>query len=72
MAKFDSTVTSLFEMWTPAWSSASTNRSLLRYFFSFLERMVLFLSSLGLFFFSSFFIKEFLPLLIFPWAKIFP
>ena len=54
MAKFDSTVTSLFEMWTPAWSSADTNR-FLKGFFSLLDRMVLFLSSLGLlFFFSSF------------------
>ena len=50
MAKFDSTVTSLFEMWTPAWSSAGTNR-FLKGFFSLLDRMVLFLSSLGLLFF---------------------
>ena len=42
--------------------------------FSFLYRMVLFLSSLGLFFLFSFFFftKEFFPLLIFPLAKIFP
>ena len=41
--------------------------------FSFIYRMVLFLSSLGLFFsFVFFFTKEFFPLLIFPLAKIFP
>ena len=41
--------------------------------FSFIYRMVLFLSSLGLFFsFDFFFTKEFFPLLIFPLAKIFP
>ena len=41
--------------------------------FSFIYRMVLFLSSLGLFFFFCFFFtKEFFPLLIFPLAKIFP
>ena len=45
-----------------------------RKFFSFLYRMVLFLSSLGLLFLFSFFFftKEFFPLLIFPSAKIFP
>ena len=48
------TVTSLFEIWTPGGATpvvvASTKE-----LFSFLERMVLFLSSLGLFFFYFFF-----------------
>ena len=38
--------------------------------FPFLDGMVLFPSPLGPFF--SFFTKDFLPLLIFPWANIFP
>ena len=46
-----------------------------RNFFSSLDRMVLLLSPLGLFFFFFFslffFTMDFLPLLIFPWAKIF-
>ena len=62
LANFGSTGTSLFEIWTSAW----------RNIFSFLDRMLLFLSSLGLLSFSFLFIKDFLPLLIFPRAKIFP
>ena len=50
MAKFGWTATSLFEIWTTAWSSDITCL-----FFSFFYRMVLFLSSLGFFFLFSFF-----------------
>ena len=63
MANFVLTATSLFEIWTPAWSSATASR-FHGGFFSFLARMVLFFSSLGLYFFL--FTKDFLPLLIFP------
>ena len=62
LANFGSTGTSLFEIWTSAW----------RNIFSFFDRMLLFLSSLGLLSFSFLFTKDFLPLLIFPRAKIFP
>lgn len=44
----------LLNPFTAAWSSASTNR-FHKLFFSFLDRMILFLSSLGLFFSSFFF-----------------
>ena len=67
MAKTGLTTTSLFEIWTSTWSYVSTNRYH-KAIFSFLDRMVLFLSSLGLFFFLFFYQR----LLIFPWAKIFP
>ena len=71
MAKFGWTATSLFEIWTPAWSSDITCL-FYKGNFSFLYRMVLFLSSLGHFFlFSFFFTKDFFPLLIVPLAKIF-
>lgn len=49
MANFGLTATSLFEIWTPAWSSARTS-GFHKGIFSFLVRMVVFLSSLGLFF----------------------
>ena len=53
MAKFGWTATSLFEIWTPMWSS-----DIICLFykgnFSFLYRMVLFLSTLGFFFLFSF------------------
>ena len=51
------------------------HRSFTKDFFSFLDRVVFFLSCLGLFLFlflSLFFTKDFLPLLIFSRAKIFP
>ena len=67
MAKTGLTTTSLFEIWTSTWSYVSTNRYH-KAIFSFLDRMVLFLSSLGLFFFLFFYQR----LLIFPRAKIFP
>ena len=47
MANFGLTATFMFEIWTPACSSANTSRF---HIFHFLDRMVLFLSSLGLFF----------------------
>ena len=50
MANFVLTATSLFEIWTPAWSFATASR-FHEGFFSFLARVVLFLSSLGLYFF---------------------
>ena len=50
MANFGLTATFMFEIWTPECSSASTSRFHKGIFFSFLDRMVLFLSSLGLFF----------------------
>ena len=56
MAIFVLTATSLFEIWTPAWSSATASR-FHGGFFSFLARMVLFFSSLGLYFFL--FTKDF-------------
>ena len=55
------------EIWTSTWSYVSINRYH-KAIFSFLDRMVLFLSSLGLFFFLFFYQR----LLIFPRAKIFP
>ena len=65
LANFSSTGTSLIEILTPAWSSASTSHfHKAKEYFSFLDRMVLFLSSLGLL--SVFFPWDFLPLLIFP------
>ena len=54
MANFGWTATSLFEIWTPAWSFVITSL-FYKGNFSFLYRMVLFLSSLGLFFLFSFF-----------------
>ena len=57
MAKTGLTATSLFEIWTSTWSYVSTNRY--HNAISFLDRMVLFLSSLGLFFFSFSFTKDF-------------
>ena len=64
MANFGFTVTSLIEIWIPAGTGRFHKGT-----FSFLDRMVLFLSSLALVFFST---KGLFPLLIFPWAKIFP
>ena len=60
MANFGWTATSLFEIWTPAWSFVITSL-FNKGNFSFLYRMVLFLSSLGLFFFFlfSFFVVVF-------------
>ena len=49
MAKTGLTATSLFEIWTSTWSYVSTNRY--HNAISFFDRMVLFLFSLGLFFF---------------------
>ena len=59
MANFGLTATSLFEIWTPAWSSASTSR---------FHKGICFLSSKNFFssFFFPFFTKVSLPLLIFP------
>ena len=57
MAKFGWTATSLFEIWTPAWSSDMTCL-FYKGNFSFLYRMVLFLSSLGHFFLFSFFFYQ--------------
>ena len=54
MVNFGLTTTSLFKIWTPAWSSASTSRFHKGSFFSFLDRLVLFLSSLRLFYFFIF------------------
>ena len=70
MANFGMAATSLVEIWMTTWSSTSTSHKI----FYFLERMVLSLSSSGLFFFlvCFFFTQDFLPLLIFPRAKIFP
>ena len=45
MTNFGFTATSLVEIWTPKWSSTSTSRFHKEFFF---DRMVLFLSSLGL------------------------
>ena len=65
LENFSSTGTSLIEILTPAWSSASTSHfHKAKEYFSFLDRMVLFLSSLGLL--SVFFPWDFLQLLIFP------
>ena len=50
MANFGLTATFMFEIWTPECSSASTSCFHKGIFFSFLDRMVLYLSSLGLFF----------------------
>ena len=58
MANFGLTATSLVDIWTQAWSSASTS-NFHKGMFSFLDRMVPFLSSWGLFFF--FFPMDFLP-----------
>ena len=57
MAKTGLTTTSLFEIWTSTWSYVSTNRCH-KAIFSFLDRMVLFLSSLGLFFFFPFLLPK--------------
>ena len=70
MTDFGFTATSLFEIWTPARSSTSTSRSP-KGLFSFSWRNGSLSLSFGPFFFS-FFTKDFLPLLIFPWANIFP
>ena len=69
VANFGQKATSLFEIWTPAQSSASTSR-FHKGFFPFLDRMVLFLSSFRLFLFLFvfvfvFFTKDFLPPLVF-------
>ena len=50
MANFGLTATSLIDIWTQAWSSASTS-NFHKGMFSFLDRMVPFLSSWGLLFF---------------------
>ena len=52
MANFGLTATSLVEIWTQAWSSASTS-NFHKGMFSFLDRMIPFLSSWGLLFFSQ-------------------
>ena len=73
MAKFGWTAISLFEIWTPAWSSNIT--SLIykgNFFLFFTEWYSFFLLWAFYFFFLFFFTKEFFPLLIFPSAKIFP
>ena len=71
MVNFDLTATSIFKLWTPAWSSASTSRFHKGIFFSFLDRLVLFLSSLSLFYFFIFFTNDFLPLMIFHEQRFF-
>ena len=57
LANFCLTATSLIEIWTLAWSSASASR-FTKGFFSFLDRMVLSPSSLALFFFFPFFLPR--------------
>ena len=69
MTNFGFTATSLVEIWTPKWSSTSTSRFHKEFFF--FDRMVLFLSSLGLLL-LFFLTKDFPPFFIFPRAKIFP
>ena len=58
VANFGQKATSLFEIWTPAQSSASTSR-FHKGFFSFLDRIVLFLSSFRLFLFLFVFVFVF-------------
>ena len=78
MANFGWTATSLFEIWTPAWSFVITSL-FYKENFSFLHRMVLFLSSLGLFLFFFiffyfiffFFTKDFFSALDFSVSKDF-
>ena len=54
MANFGWAATSLFKIWTPAWSFVITSL-FYKGNFSFLYRMVLFLFSLGLFFLFFFY-----------------
>ena len=68
MAIFGLTATSMFEIWTPAWSSATTNR-FKRDFFSYLDRTFALLWAC--FFFFSFFTKGFLPLFDFCFSNDF-
>ena len=73
MAKFGWTATSLFEIWTPAWSSDMT--SLIykgNFLFSLQNGTLSFFFGPFFSFFFFFFTKDFFPLLIFPLAKIFP
>ena len=76
MAKFGWTATSLFEIWTPAWSSDITCLFYKGNFFFSLQNGTLsfFFGPVFSFFFSFFLIlpSTFFPLLIFPSAKIFP
>ena len=70
-AKFGSTATSLFEIWMPAWSSADTARFHRGLFFLFVTEWYSSFLLWTFFWFSFFFTKGSLPLLIFPWAKSF-
>ena len=74
MAKFGWTATSLFEIWTPAWSSDITSLIYKGIFFFSLQNGTLsfYFGPFFFFFLFFFFTKEFFPLLIFPLAKIFP
>ena len=77
MANFGLTATSLFEIWTPAWSSDSTSRFHIGIFILFLTEW----SSLACSFFCCccffvlfcfvFFTKDFVPLLIFHEQRFF-
>ena len=75
MVNFGLKATSLFEIWTPAWSSANTSHFHRGSFFSFLDRLVPFLSSLSCFFFfffspTTFFRFWFFHEQIFSWNKM--